>query len=112
MTDYQNIRAKLEAEAQTLRHRLHKIQGDLRQEDGALSPDFEEQAVELENSEVLAALEDQTHQKLQQIEHTLQRIHNGLYGTCNDCGDPISVKRLEAIPYATRCIKCAESAEK
>ncbi|MCK6511414.1 TraR/DksA family transcriptional regulator [Myxococcota bacterium] len=111
MTNHPTLRAKLETEAQTLRHRLQKIQGDLRQEDGALSADFEEQAVELENSEVLAALEDQTHQKLRLIEQTLQRIHNGTYGVCNDCGDPIGTKRLEAIPYATRCIKCAESAE-
>ncbi|MCB9638531.1 MAG: TraR/DksA family transcriptional regulator [Myxococcales bacterium] len=112
MTNYPEIRAQLELEAQTLRSRLQKITGDLRQEDGALSADFEEQAVELENSEVLSALEDQTHRKLKQIEHTIERIENGNYGVCNSCGDDIALKRLTAIPYTTLCLSCAEEAEK
>jgi DnaK suppressor protein len=36
----------------------------------------------------------------------LQRIENGGFGTCGRCGKPIAEERLEAIPYANRCIDC------
>lgn len=37
------------------------------------------------------------------------RLHDeGRYGTCIRCADPISVVRLDARPWATRCIRCAE----
>jgi RNA polymerase-binding protein DksA len=36
----------------------------------------------------------------------LARITDGTYGACVDCGDDIGVKRLNATPVATRCIRC------
>ena len=37
------------------------------------------------------------------------RLHDeGRYGTCIRCADPISVVRLDARPWATRCIRCAD----
>ena len=38
----------------------------------------------------------------------LDRLAEGRYGTCIRCADPISVVRLEARPWATRCIRCAD----
>ncbi|HLG65321.1 MAG TPA: TraR/DksA C4-type zinc finger protein [Ktedonosporobacter sp.] len=35
-----------------------------------------------------------------------------MYGTCVDCGQPIPEKRLEAIPWAARCIKDEEKLER
>lgn len=40
------------------------------------------------------------------IEHALHRIDAGSYGTCESCGGPIAVERLEAIPHARRCVSC------
>ena len=37
----------------------------------------------------------------------LEKLDEGTYGTCDVCGDPISPERLEAIPWATRCVKDA-----
>ena len=42
------------------------------------------------------------------IEAALARIHSEQYGVCADCGDAISRGRLEAIPWAVRCIACQE----
>src|SRR5580692_6355152 len=42
---------------------------------------------------------------LRQVKAALQRIHDGGFGTCLDCEEPISPKRLAAVPWATRCIK-------
>jgi DnaK suppressor protein len=44
---------------------------------------------------------------LDKIELALQRISDGSYGTCEDCGKKIPESRLEAIPYTTFCVQCA-----
>ena len=41
------------------------------------------------------------------IEHALERIEEGTYGNCEECGGKIPKLRLEAIPYAALCVKCA-----
>ncbi|MEX2138563.1 MAG: TraR/DksA family transcriptional regulator [Pirellulales bacterium] len=41
------------------------------------------------------------------IEHALERIEDGAYGDCEECGNKIPKLRLEAIPYAALCVKCA-----
>ena len=45
---------------------------------------------------------------LREIEEALDRIDEGVYGECMDCDEPISTKRLEAIPWARYCIACHE----
>ncbi len=45
------------------------------------------------------------------IEEALERMQNGEYGICNDCGDKIPRGRLEAIPYAKLCVGCKEKRE-
>jgi DnaK suppressor protein len=49
---------------------------------------------------------------LRQVKAALQRIHTGDFGTCADCEETISPKRLTAVPWATRCIKCQETADR
>lgn len=41
-----------------------------------------------------------------QVEHAMERLQQGLYGVCEDCGDAIPVERLEFKPEATRCVGC------
>jgi DnaK suppressor protein len=48
---------------------------------------------------------------LAEINHSLQAISEGSYGICVDCDEPISMKRLETIPWAPRCIRCQEVLE-
>lgn len=45
---------------------------------------------------------------LQAIEEALGRLDRGTYGTCRDCGEPISLARLNAIPWTRVCITCKE----
>ena len=49
---------------------------------------------------------------LHHLNEALGRIEKGLYGKCRTCDNDISVKRLEAVPHATQCIKCKNSEEK
>lgn len=46
------------------------------------------------------------------IKRALQKIEDGSYGICEDCGDQIPEKRLESIPAALLCICCQRSFEK
>jgi len=48
---------------------------------------------------------------LAQIETSLERIEEGTYGLCEECGVKIPKSRLNAIPYATLCGRCAEQHE-
>lgn len=45
---------------------------------------------------------------LREIEEALLRMREGTYGTCQDCGLPVSKKRLEALPWARYCVSCQE----
>ena len=42
----------------------------------------------------------------------LQKIEQGSFGLCERCGEKISKKRLEAVPYARYCINCKAEMEK
>jgi RNA polymerase-binding transcription factor DksA len=48
---------------------------------------------------------------LGQVEGALERIEDGVYGMCLECGAKIPKARLNAIPYASHCIRCAAQAE-
>ena len=45
---------------------------------------------------------------LREIEGALERLRDGTYGTCMDCGMPLARKRLEALPWARYCVTCQE----
>lgn len=47
-------------------------------------------------------------QRAEDIGAALQRLDRGLYGVCENCGVAIEAERLEAIPAARRCIRCAQ----
>jgi RNA polymerase-binding protein DksA len=49
---------------------------------------------------------------MRDIEAALQRVKNGDYGRCIDCGDDVGFGRLQAYPTAKRCIVCQEQREK
>ena len=48
---------------------------------------------------------------LDQIADALGRIEDGSYGLCETCGKKIAEPRLEAIPYAAQCVRCASKVE-
>lgn len=49
---------------------------------------------------------------LKKIDEALARIQDGSFGDCEDCGDSIEIKRLEARPTATLCVSCKEEQER
>ena len=52
------------------------------------------------------ALRDRSDQQLALVDEALVRLDDGTFGMCVRCGQPIAPERLEALPWAARCIDC------
>jgi DnaK suppressor protein len=57
-------------------------------------------------------LRDRERTLLKKIDKALDKIEDGSYGLCEDCDEPIEVKRLEARPVTDMCIQCKEEQER
>jgi DnaK suppressor protein len=44
---------------------------------------------------------------LEEVERALEKLDEGTYGVCDDCGEPIAPERLEAIPWTALCVRDA-----
>jgi len=89
---------------------------DNKPEDITLSQDDLADEVDLASSELNQSmtlrLRDRERMLLQKIETALSKIETGNFGVCETCEEPIEVKRLEARPVATLCIRCKEAEER
>ena len=70
--------------------------------------DFSDDQVQQDIDFALVHMQSQTMEK---IAAALARLAEGEYGMCRDCEQEIAEKRLRALPFATRCKDCQESAE-
>ena len=108
MDQYARIRDQLIAKQSELARRLERLKENLT---GGRSADSQEQAQELENAEVVDALGNEARSEISKIAKALDQIKNRTYGICADCGETIPMARLEAYPFADRCIRCATAVE-
>lgn len=53
----------------------------------------------------------QDRSRLRSVELALERIRNGTFGACTDCGGAIGTRRLQAMPSASHCIQCEQRIE-
>ncbi len=73
--------------------------------------DTADQALTSSLEGVKISLHDNDLGEYQMVLNALDMIDKGNYGNCFDCGNPISERRLELFPYATRCLVCQEAYE-
>ncbi|HEY3353375.1 MAG TPA: TraR/DksA C4-type zinc finger protein [Polyangia bacterium] len=85
-------------------------------EDMALDADDLPDEMDLASSEYLQSftfrLRGREKTFLKKIDHALKKIDDGNFGVCEECEEPISLKRLEARPETTLCIRCKEDQER
>ncbi|MFN8061282.1 MAG: TraR/DksA family transcriptional regulator [Vicinamibacterales bacterium] len=108
---HERQREQLETLLERLTQRSKALESDLRRKEGPLSRDWEEQSIELENDEVLAQLAKDAPTQITRIRAALNRMDAGDYGVCAACGREIPQARLDILPYAITCLRCAELAE-
>ena len=104
MTDYAAAKTLLKKRFDELNARVAELDAQLQ---APLPADFAEQAAATENDDVLAALDGAARQERAEIVSVLRRIELGSYGMCMSCGEPIAIKRLQAVPFAHECVDCA-----
>lgn len=107
MMSKEEMKKLLEEKRDQLLNRVKAIENDRTRAHGPLDPDFEEQATELENQEVLDSLGELERKELAKIQKAIARVDTDEFGFCGECGDEISDKRLKALPYAELCLSCA-----
>jgi len=103
------LRQRLQAERDAGLHRTGQASA-LRSADRVdrLDP-LAQNVLDLER-DVEGILDDaRTRDALEPIEEALERLDDGTYGHCTDCGSAIGSARLLALPYARRCLSCQEA---
>lgn len=105
-------RGRVERALATLRdeHR-GSLDDEVDETSGTADNDLAETASATLGREIDYTLGENSEQVLADIDAALARIEAGTYGTCTNCGNQISVERLEAYPAASLCIDCARRAE-
>ena len=73
--------------------------------------DPEGPTVSLQRAEATAMLL-QARRHRAEVDSALARVDDGSYGTCESCGRDIPAARLEARPFARRCVSCAAKEER
>ena len=104
-------RERVSAEVVHFQADLGRSMEDATDEDGNDSH-LADSASETLDREIEQSLEDNAEHLLAAIDAALQRIEDGTYGQCGRCGGTVNLERLEALPYATKCIECKRSEER
>jgi DnaK suppressor protein len=107
-----NIRQILMLRRDALRKALAGDLSMLRELNAQTSGDMVDAALDSVQDEISSQLAEVESRELARIEYALERMREGQFGICEGCGTGIPMARLNALPYATYCIKCQREAER
>lgn len=112
--DVERFRTALLEERQRVQEAKEYIHGEHPDNDDEmnLSTHLADNAALTLEQELDETLEESSGNVLAEIDAALQRIEDGTYGTCANCGTEIPAERLEAVPWATLCIDCKRLEER
>lgn len=113
------IEERLQSELRTTRERLrHMGVGAMLEEipgvigeDAALS-DTADVGRANEEREMSCAAWSRLVERAKRLAYALDRLAEGEYGVCEECGEPINPRRLDVIPEATTCVRCQDRLER
>ncbi|MGB8347800.1 MAG: TraR/DksA family transcriptional regulator [Ktedonobacteraceae bacterium] len=97
-------RVELERNMAGLTEAHPELEGSIALDEGPR--DLEDRSVDVQQTQQEKEILDNEQDLLDQVNAALQRIEQGTYGICENCGQPIYEKRLEALPWASLCLKC------
>jgi len=105
------FRAKLTAWRNDILREARETLGHLAEE-SANHPDLADRASSETDRAIELRARDRQRKLISKIDSAIQRIDDGTYGYCEDTGEPISLKRLDARPIATLSIEAQERHER
>ena len=85
---------------------------NLQKEENTAKPDITDRAAEEIERSFELRTRDRERKLINKIESTIKKIEDGSYGYCEETGEPIGIKRLEARPIATLSLEAQEMHEK
>ena len=74
--------------------------------------DIGDEAANIYNRQILLTLNENDRLRLKEVDEALDRIKTSTYGICEECGEPIGLKRLEVKSVAKYCVSCKAKIEK
>lgn len=101
------IREDLEETKKDLLERINAAEGSTGRAVGG-NPSRSDLSNDYASKDRTTALLSMDRKALIQVDEALERIENGTYGKCEECGDTIPIERLEILPYATLCVACQQ----
>lgn len=112
-----NLWSRLESERERLMQELERVKTNTlagRERRDVWRPDGKGDEAASEISELTKELarEESIKERLNEVEHALDKFDNGTCGLCDSCGQPIDLARLEALPQASLCLSCKAQGEK
>jgi DnaK suppressor protein len=109
---YQELRTILEDRRREIQSEVQSRMKDVRADAGQVGVVDEVETSESDiQDEIEFALIQMKAETLHRINEALERLEEGTYGRCFECGDEIGPQRLRALPFAVRCKDCEEARE-
>ena len=108
----EKIRRRLEVERRDLEALLARTEAAGREADQAFPEDVADKAANSYTKEFLFSQSNSGRSHLQHVTAAIGRLENGSFGICEECGEPIEPKRLEAVPWTPYCRSCQEEEER
>ena len=103
--------AKLSEQKNALLGMVERTEDYGREADRDVSQDPADKASNSYTKELLFSQSTNERNTLKLIEEALDRLTEGTFGECINCGEEITPKRLDAIPWTPHCIRCQELQE-
>ena len=105
-------RDKLLARRESLFSQVTEAEMSSRERDLEATQDPADMAANAYTKELLISMSANDWKLLQLIDEALERVERGEYGECVNCGEPLTEKRLDAVPWARYCLKCQDLQER
>ncbi|MGH9529876.1 MAG: TraR/DksA family transcriptional regulator [Terriglobales bacterium] len=90
---------------------LNRLQEEARTMDDDSPQDSADRSISSLSKESLFQQSSQRRRSVRMIEAALERIREGTFGVCDDCGNDIQPRRLDALPWTQFCLGCQEKHE-
>ena len=114
MIDVKKITSVVETQRDLILSKIKRLKNEdpFRTEDRSIIVEPGTDAAVLFGHEKTVILEQRLKNDLKEYETALKKLKKGTYGICENCGDKIDARRLEAKPQAIYCVKCEGEMEK
>ena len=109
--DLKQIKALLQSKINELLAEAGKTVIDMAGQEEKL-PDLNDRASQESELNLEIRMRERERKLIVKMRDAIERIDSGVYGICEECGEPIGVKRLMARPVTTFCIECKTREEK